>query len=63
MKRFLIPILCLFVNVSFSQNDNTTINDTVKYLNPVTVFSTKNTPGRMPKIKNNALFSGKKNWV
>ena len=63
MRCFSIAILCFFVSISFSQNNKTTINDTVKYLNPVTVFSIKTTPERMPKIKNNALFSGKKNEV
>lgn len=63
MKRLSIFLICLVSLSSIAQTNNQTPKDTTNYLNPVTVFSPKNTPERMPEIKNNALFSGKKNEV
>jgi Fe(3+) dicitrate transport protein len=63
MKRFLILAFFFFVSANYAQKTSTTISDTINYLKPVNVYSIENTPERMPEIKNNALFSGKKNEV
>jgi len=63
MNRLLVIFTCLLGIASFAQENENTTNDSVTYLKPITVYSSKNTPERMPEVKNNVLFSGKKNEV
>jgi Fe(3+) dicitrate transport protein len=63
MKNFLITITILFSFSVNAQEDDLVLNDTVKRLNPVIIIAKKQSPERMPEIKDNVLFSGKKNEV
>jgi Fe(3+) dicitrate transport protein len=57
----------LFITISstiFAQNQIEEFeNDTIKKLAPVIIISKKQSPERMPEVKDNVLFSGKKNEV
>jgi Fe(3+) dicitrate transport protein len=62
--KFSFSLLVLFVSAQiYAQNNNLTQNDTIKELSPVIVTPKKQSPERLPEIKNNTLFSGKKNEV
>jgi Fe(3+) dicitrate transport protein len=47
----------------FAQEINPILNDTVKTLLPVIVTGKIQSPERMPEVKENVLFSGKKNEI
>jgi len=49
----------IFAQDQFEEFDN----DTIKKLSPVIIISKKQSPERMPEVKDNVLFSGKKNEV
>jgi Fe(3+) dicitrate transport protein len=54
----------LFFNISTAQdNFENDFNDTIKKLAPVVIVAKQQSPERMPEIKENVLFSGKKNEV
>ena len=60
---FILPLL-IFVNTSNAQDKfDIEENDTVKKLAPVIIITKQQSPERMPEIKDNVLFSGKKNEV
>lgn len=56
----------LFIAISFTshaQEFDLAFNDTIKRLSPVIIIPKQQSPERMPEIKENILFSGKKNEV
>lgn len=61
MKNLVTILLCSSVTIFNAQFIQKT-NDTIK-LGEVILENKKNTPDRMPEIKENVLFSGKKNEV
>lgn len=63
MKRILLPFTCFYASICFAQTIKTTPNDSLNYLTPINIFAAKNTPERLPEIKNNVIHSGKKNEV
>jgi Fe(3+) dicitrate transport protein len=63
MKNALSIGLCLLTTSLFAQEINPILNDTVKNLLPVIVTSKIQSPERMPEVKENVLFSGKKNEI
>lgn len=63
MKNFLITITTLLSLSVNAQENDLALNDTVKKLNPVIITIKEQSPERMPEIKENVLFSGKKNEV
>jgi Fe(3+) dicitrate transport protein len=62
MKNALSIGLCLLTSL-FAQEINPILNDTVKNLLPVIVTGKIQSPERMPEVKENVLFSGKKNEI
>jgi Fe(3+) dicitrate transport protein len=56
-------LLVLFVSIQFYGQDNLSQTDTITKLSAVLVNPKKQSPERLPEIKNNTLFSGKKNEV
>jgi len=61
---FVASLLVFFSNVSIAQDKfEAEENDTVKRLAPVVVIAKQQSPERMPEVKENVLFSGKKNEV
>jgi len=61
---FVASLLVFFSNVSIAQYKfEAEENDTVKRLAPVVVIAKQQSPERMPEVKENVLFSGKKNEV
>lgn len=63
MKLFLLPFSCLFMGICFAQQPETVKTDSLNYLSPILFYLPKNTPERLPEIKNNIIYSGKKNEV
>jgi Fe(3+) dicitrate transport protein len=63
MKYTITFLLCFFSILIYGQQPDTKTNDTVKNLLPVIVTVKKQSPERLPEVKNNTLFSGKKNEV
>jgi Fe(3+) dicitrate transport protein len=63
MKNALSIGLCLLTTSLFAQEINPILNDTVKNLLPVIVTGKIQSPERMPEVKENVLFSGKKNEI
>lgn len=61
MKPTFAPIVLLFTGVLFAQQSPKT--DSITKLKEVIILSKKQSPDRMPEIKDNVLFSGKKNEV
>lgn len=61
----LFAMLCCFTIEAQNQNDELDIalNDTIKKLDGVTIFTKTPTPERLKDIEDNAIFSGKKNEV
>lgn len=62
MKPFLTLLFCSFFSALSAQILTQKTNDTIK-LADIIVEVKKNSPERMPEIKENVLFSGKKNEV
>jgi Fe(3+) dicitrate transport protein len=62
MKPFLTILFCSFFSALSAQILTPKANDTIK-LADVIVEIKKNSPERMPEIRENVLFSGKKNEV
>lgn len=61
---FAASLLVFFSNVSIAQDKfESEENDTIKRLAPVVVIAKQQSPERMPEVKENVLFSGKKNEV
>lgn len=64
MKRFYVaPLILCFASSIWSQEMDFTEVDTIKFLNPVIVTALKISPERQPDVKDNVLYSGKKNEV
>jgi Fe(3+) dicitrate transport protein len=63
MKNYILVIVSFFALNSNAQENDLALNDTIKKLNPVLIISKQQSPERMPEIKENVLFSGKKNEV
>jgi Fe(3+) dicitrate transport protein len=63
MKNAFSIGLCLLTTILFAQKTNPTLNDTVKTLLPVIITGKIQSPERMPEVKENVLFSGKKNEI
>jgi Fe(3+) dicitrate transport protein len=63
MKYKLTLLLLAFCFLSQAQYEDIAFNDTIKRLSPVIVTPKQQSPERMPEIKENVLFSGKKNEV
>ncbi|WP_396210877.1 TonB-dependent receptor family protein [Flavobacterium sp.] len=63
MKNYILVIVSFFALYSNAQENDLALNDTIKKLNPVLIISKQQSPERMPEIKENVLFSGKKNEV
>lgn len=64
MKRNYITCLISFLSLTAIGQDMDLIeNDTVKVLSPVTVTALKISPERQPEVKDNVIYSGKKNEV
>jgi Fe(3+) dicitrate transport protein len=70
MKTFFKIIPIVFVSAAFSQENDLTsnenylaVNDTIKPLSTVVITPKKQSPERLPEVKNFVLFSGKKNEV
>jgi len=63
MKYFLLVCVC-FITIQFHAHEfNFQQEDTIKTLAPVIITLKIQSPERMPEIKDNTLFSGKKNEV
>ena len=61
-----IPVIsiCLLVTLcGFSQDSADQFNDTIKRLSPIIIVTKQQSPERMPDVKENVLYSGKKNEV
>lgn len=61
-----LPFLLLFTCFSvtfYAQENDLAYNDTIRRLAPVIITPKQQSPERMPEIKENVLFSGKKNEV
>lgn len=63
MKNFLVLVTALFALSIHAQEEDLASNDTIKRLNPVVITIKQQSPERMPEVKDNILFSGKKNEV
>ena len=64
MRTLLLSLFLITILFSASQAQTTnTENDTIKNLAPVIIKIKQQSPERMPEIKDNVLFSGKKNEV
>ena len=65
MRKHLFPLLLLFYATAFYAQDKfeDIENDTIKKLSTVIITAKQQSPERMPEIKENVLFSGKKNEV
>ena len=63
MRNALTVVLSLISVHLFAQEVETKSNDTITILQSVEVQSKKQSPERMPEVKDNTLFSGKKNEV
>ena len=65
MRTFLFAFL--FITSSFTvfaqENSKELDNDTIKKLKQVIIIIKKQSPERMPEVKDNVLFSGKKNEI
>ena len=56
--------ICLLVTLcGFSQDSADQFNDTIKRLSPIIIVTKQQSPERMPDVKENVLYSGKKNEV
>jgi Fe(3+) dicitrate transport protein len=61
---FIASLLVFFSNTSIAQDKfEVEENDTIKKLAPVVIIAKQQSPERMPEVKENVLFSGKKNEV
>jgi Fe(3+) dicitrate transport protein len=63
MKNYFLIVASFITLFSNAQEDDLAFNDTIKKLNPVVIISKQQSPERMPEIKDNVLFSGKKNEI
>ncbi|WP_353079335.1 TonB-dependent receptor [Flavobacterium sp.] len=63
MRKVFIIITTLISVVSISQNQKIKSADTIYKIEPVVIKTKQQSPERMPEIKENILFSGKKNEV
>ena len=65
MRRSLFTLLLISISSTiFAQDQFDEVdNDTIKKLAPVVLIAKQQSPERMPEIKDNVLFSGKKNEV
>lgn len=63
MKYFLLVCVCLITFQFHAQELHFQQEDTIKNLPPVVITFKIQSPERMPEIKDNILFSGKKNEV
>jgi Fe(3+) dicitrate transport protein len=63
MRKIFIVLSTLISIVSVSQNKKVTNTDTIYKIEPVIIKTKQQSPERMPEIKENVLFSGKKNEV
>ena len=63
MKYFLLACVCFITFQFHAQEFNLQQEDTIKNLAPVIITLKIQSPERMPEIKDNTLFSGKKNEV
>ncbi|WP_439553297.1 TonB-dependent receptor family protein [Flavobacterium macrobrachii] len=63
MKNIFALLLLTFCFLSQAQENDLAYNDTIKRLAPVILTPKQQSPERMPEIKENVLFSGKKNEV
>jgi Fe(3+) dicitrate transport protein len=63
MKNIFSLLLLTFCYISQAQENDLAYNDTIKRLAPVILTPKQQSPERMPEIKENVLFSGKKNEV
>jgi Fe(3+) dicitrate transport protein len=59
---FLLLFTCFGVTC-YAQDNDLAYNDTIRRLSPVIITPKQQSPERMPEIKENVLFSGKKNEV
>jgi len=63
MRKVFVIITTLISVVSISQNQKIKSADTIYKIEPVVIKTKQQSPERMPEIKENILFSGKKNEV
>lgn len=63
MRKVFVIITTLISGVSISQNQKIKSADTIYKIEPVVIKTKQQSPERMPEIKENILFSGKKNEV
>jgi Fe(3+) dicitrate transport protein len=63
MKYKFILLLLTSCFISQAQYEDMAFNDTIKRLSPVIVTPKQQSPERMPEMKGNVIFSGKKNEV
>jgi Fe(3+) dicitrate transport protein len=63
MRKVFVIITTLISVVSISQNQKNKSADTIYKIEPVVIKTKQQSPERMPEIKENILFSGKKNEV
>lgn len=63
MKYKFILLLLTSCFISQAQYEDIAFNDSVKRLSPVIITPKQQSPERMPEMKENVLFSGKKNEV
>jgi Fe(3+) dicitrate transport protein len=63
MKYKFILLLLTSCFISQAQYEDIAFNDTIKRLSPVIVTPKEQSPERMPEMKGNVIFSGKKNEV
>ncbi len=63
MKHYLSAIVTLLTVAIQAQEATISEKDSINKLNPVIITMKKQSPERMPEIKDNVLFAGKKNEV
>ena len=63
MKNLFISLASLISITATGQNEPLFSTDTIRNLEPVVIKTKQQSPERMPEIKENILFSGKKNEV
>jgi Fe(3+) dicitrate transport protein len=63
MKNIIISLTVFFCIPAIGQNHPHSSTDSVRTIEPVVIKTKQQSPERMPEIKDNILFSGKKNEV
>lgn len=63
MKHYLVALFCSVSILSQAQKEDLKVKPSTIELDSITVFPVIKSPERLPEIKNNVIYSGKKNEV